>query len=242
MDLRSIGQGALTIHCKENPLNSAEMTSAKEEAWELLSGNPWLQKKTGRGRRLKELREYVDTYLPEMKERPLQGFLDIGPGPGELIELAMAESMDGYGWDAESPEGGMGNDYLRYSRLMHTTRGLDVTYCNDFRPISTRFRNALSIINLRGSIEQVMSPYMVGEPHHVHQDCRKLAWDETLGEGALISFFRVMRESLTDNGILMIAANGAMNVDWYDDAVRRLSGECFSSMETFNARTHKFYV
>lgn len=232
----------MTIYCREIPLNTTEITSAKEEAWELLNGNPWLQRKVDRSRRLKELREYVDNFIPEMRQRPLQGFLDIGPGPGELIELAMAESMDAYGWDAESPEGGMGNEYLRYSRLMHMTRGLDVEYCNDFRPICTRFRNALSIINLRGSIEQVMSKFMIGEPHHIHQDCRKLAWNEETGEGALISFFRVMRESLTDNGILMIAANGASNVEWYDNTVRRLSKECFSSMDAFGNRTHKFYV
>lgn len=223
-------------------MNSAELLSAKEEAWELLNGNLWLQRKVDRGRRLRELREYVDNFIPEVRQRPLQGFLDIGPGPGELIELAMAESMDAYGWDAESPEGGMGSDYLRYSHLIHKTHGLDVTYCNDFRPICTRFRNALSIINLRGSIEQVMSKFMIGEPHHVHQDCRKLSWDEETGEVAMEWFFDTMRQSLTDNGILMIAANGASNVEWYDNTVRRLSKKYFSSMDAFGNRTHKFYV
>jgi hypothetical protein len=210
----------------------------------MLEKNPWLRKKVDRGRRMPELRKYVDKYIPEMRERPLRGFLDIGPGPGDLIELAMAASMDAHGWDAETPEGGMGDDYLAYSRLCHELRGLDVTYCNDFRPIQVKFNRSLSIINLRGSIEQVMSDYMVGEPHHVHQDCRKLKWGGQRAEAGLMEFLKVMRAALSDrDGILMIAANGAANTQWYDEKVFAFYDEAgFSRVERFDERNHKFYV
>jgi hypothetical protein len=211
---------------------------------QLLESSDWLRRKVDRNRRMVELRKYVNKYIPEMLERPLHGFLDIGPGPGELIELAMAASMDAHGWDAETPEGGMGSDYLKYSRLTHELRGLDVTYCDDFRPIQARFNGALSIINLRGSIEQVMSDYMVGDPHDKHQDCRKLSWDDRRAEGGLRGFLKVMRASLLDsNGVLMVAANGAANTAWYDKTIMdifEVSG--FSRIDRFDERTHKLYV
>lgn len=209
----------------------------------MLEDDPWLRKKVDRNRRMMELRKYVDEFLPELRHRPLCGFLDIGPGPGELIELAMAEGMDAYGWDAETPEGGMGDAYLQYSKLSHKERGLDVTYCNDYRGIQARFNGSLSIINLRGSIEQALGDLMIGEPHDKHHDCRKLAWDTAKGRDGLMSFLKCMRASLTGNGILMIAANGASNTDWYDKEFPDIYLECgFTRVERFGDRTHKLYA
>lgn len=216
--------------------------AARERMDELVK-DPWLARKVNRNRRVAEMMVYMDQFLPEMKDRKLGGFLDIGPGPGEMIELAMAGQMDAYGWDAETPEGGMGDAYLEYSRLSHQVRDLDVTYCNDFAPIEVRFRNALSIINLRGSIEQVLSGCMNGEPHHKHQNCNLLSWDMKRGREGLKKFLKCMRASLLDNGILMIAANGAKNTDWYDRTITSIYSDCgFSRMKWFDERTHKFYV
>jgi hypothetical protein len=210
---------------------------------EELKKDPWLARKVNRVRRTPEIIAYTTKYLPEMNDIKLGGFLDIGPGPGELIELAMAKQMDAYGWDAKTPEGGMGDAYLEYSRLSHLVRDLDVTYCNDFTPIEVRFRNALSIINLRGSVEQVLSSCMNGEPHDKHQDCRLLSWDMKRGRDGLKKFLKCMRASLLDNGILMIAGNGAKNTGWYDKAVSGLYSECgFTRMKRFDERTHKFYA
>lgn len=214
-----------------------------KDRMEELRNDPWLDHKVKRTRRVTEMIAYVTKYLPEMEDRKLGGFLDIGPGPGELIELAMAKQMDAYGWDAETPEGGMGDAYLEYSRLSHLIRELDVTYCNDFSPIEVRFRSALSVINLRGSIEQVLSPCMNGESHDKHQNCNLLTWDMKRGRDGLKKFLKCMRASLLDNGILMIAGNGAKNTGWYDKTISDLYSECgFKRMKRFDERTHKFYV
>jgi hypothetical protein len=214
------------------------------EMQKLLASNDWLRRKVDRQRRVRELRKYSDDYLPEMKTSALYGFLDIGPGPGELIELAMANSMDGYGWDAETPEGGMGDDYLRFCRMSHDMRGLDVTYCNDFHGIQAKFNKSLAIINSRGSIEQVLASCMNGEPHDKHHDCRKLAWDMKRGYDGLMKFMRVMHNSLLiGRGVLMIAANGASNVAWYDKVIMEIGDEVgFRRCKRFDERTHKFHA
>jgi len=222
-----------------NEESRAQILDSMDELLE----DDWLRKKTNRNRRVTELNAYVAKYLPELEDRKLGGFLDIGPGPGELIELAMSKQMDAYGWDAETPEGGMGDAYLEFSRLSHKLRDLDVTYCNDFSPIEVRFRNALSVINLRGSIEQVLSSCLNGEPHDKHQNCNLMTWDMKRGRDGLKKFLKCMRASLLDNGILMIAGNGAKNTDWYDRTISALYSECgFTRMKRFDNRTHKFYV
>lgn len=224
-------------------MNIKEIDAAKQESLRMLEGNSWLARKVDRTRRLLEIRRYVERRLPEMKARPLEGFLDLGPGPGELIEIAMAHSMDAYGWDAKTPDGGMGNDYLRFSALEHKVRGLEVTYNNSIEGVCVKFSHALSIINSRGSLEQILASCMNGEPHDVHHDCRQLAWDEQRGQVGLEKFMKTMRASLTDNGILMIAANGASNTEWYDSVVSGIAKVAgFSRCERFNDRTHKFYV
>lgn len=205
--------------------------------------DPWLSKKTNRNRRVSELNAYAMKYLPEMDDRKLGGFLDIGPGPGELIEIAMAKQMDAYGWDADTPEGGMGDAYLEFSRLSHELRDLDVYYSNDFSAIEVRFRNALSIINLRGSIEQVLSGCMNGSPHDKHHNCNLMEWDMKRGRAGIKSFLKCMRAALLDNGILMIAGNGARNTEWYDNTISALYSECgFTRLKRFDSRTHKLYV
>lgn len=224
-------------------LSEEEIEKIKAKMRRLLESDPWLRGKVDRTRRLNELRLYVDKYIPEIKQRELQGFLDVGPGPGELIELAMSYSMDGYGWDAESPEGGMGDNYLQYSKLSHKVRGLDVIYDDDYYSSQVRFHRSLSVINSRGSIEQVLSSCMNGKPHDKHHDCRKLSWDLKRGREGLTRFLRAMRNSLMDNGILMIAANGAANTEWYDKTLMDLSDPCgFSRVKRFDERNHKFYV
>jgi hypothetical protein len=224
-------------------LSDEQFADCKSEMDSLLEADDWLRK-IDRSRRIGEMRHYIDKFVPEIKDRAMYGFLDIGPGPGEMIELAMGWAMDAYGWDAETPEGGMGSNYLRYSMLSHLYRGLDVTYCNDFAPIQSRFNGSLSVINLRGSIEQVLASCLNGSPHDEHHDCRKLTWDLKRGREGLSKFLRCMRASLFDtNGILMIAANGASNTDWYDRVLMSLAEPCgFSRVKRFDDRNHKFYV
>ena len=210
---------------------------------DLLLSDAWLAKKVNRKTRLKDIRNYVDTYLPEMKEGRFGAFVDIGPGPGELIELAMACGIDAYGLDAKTEEGGMGNNYLAYSRFSHQLRDLDVIYSNDYSMLSSRFSGTCSIINMRGSIEQVLHKCLDGVPHHEHHDCRKLKWNEERGLAGLTGLLKSLREAMMPGGILMIAGNGAINVDWYDKVLMASYKELgYQRMVRFNERTHKLYV
>jgi len=225
-------------------MKTIENCNSTPEMMKILESDPWLRKKLDRQRRVRELRLYADKYIPELKTSKLLGFLDIGPGPGELIELAMAKSMDSYGWDAETPEGGMGDDYLRFCRMVHEQRGLDVTYCNDFIGIQARFNKSLAIINSRGSIEQVLASCLNGESHDKHHDCRKLTWDMKRGHAGLTQFLTTMRQSLLPGkGVLMIAANGASNTSWYDNAMMEIGENVsFRRCKRFDERNHKFYA
>lgn len=209
----------------------------------MLLNNDWLSKKVNRHARLKEIRGYANTYLPEIKEGRFGAFVDIGPGPGELIELAMAYGMDAYGVDAETEEGGMGDNYLAYSRLSHQLHDLDVIYSNDPSVISSKFSGSCSIINMRGSIEQVLHKCLNGSPHHHHHDCLKLKWDEERGYVEIRKLLKTMREALGSGGILMIAGNGALNTAWYDKVIKTSHEELgYQRIVRFNERTHKLYV
>ena len=215
-----------------------EQKMKEAEVYRLSSS--WLTRKIDRDRRMAEFRKYIDEYIPELKSSPMSTLLDIGPGPGELLELAMAHGMNAIGWDAETPEGGMGSEYLTYSRMCHEARGIEVKYGNDFRAIG---HQAAKIINMRGSIEQVLAPCLNGEPHHLHQDCRKLSWDPERGLNGLTELLNTLRASLVRGGFLMIAANGAANTDWYTRTLHDIYQDCrFARIQQFDERTHKLYA
>lgn len=202
----------------------------------LLRDDPWLQRKTDRCRRLAEHAEYIKKYCPEMQTLRGGIVIDIGPGPGEFLEIARHFRHSPYGIDAETGSGGMGDKYLRYSKLMTARQGLHVDYCglefwlnNVFTGGTLEWRDmsaGVVLINSRGSIEQAFSEHMEGVPHDVHHNCKMLAWRES-GEtedvffGAFAKFQRLLKPGC---GVL-IHANGAANGEYYDSVVMRAAEE-----------------
>lgn len=210
-------------------MNDFAAKSLKEE-WDELMKDPWLVKKTDRARRIKEISAYIANNCADefMSEGGL--IVDVGPGPGEFLEIARYHGNDIMGVDAPTGDGGMGNAYVRASRLMHIRQNIPVMYqrftlwlcaqhasTNPCRP---------KLINFRGSIEQCFSKQMHGPPHHLHQDCSKLSWKEDgATEDAIRQAFKIMHDLLVDGGAILIHANGAKNFDWFKGQVLSLAHE-----------------
>jgi len=194
--------------------------------------DPWLKRKTDRLRRLREHAEYLQKFCPEIVTIEPKGLvIDIGPGPGELLEIARYYGHEVMGIDAEiESRGGMGNEYLEYSQLMAQRQDITVHYCgflwwmDNVLTFGTQQWHEMPascvLINSRGSIEQTMCDYMDGVPHDVHHDCKLLSWREN-GEtaDAFEGLFVKIKKLLRPGCSLLINANGAANVEFYDKTV-----------------------
>jgi hypothetical protein len=207
------------------PLNPVPSAAWQQRAAALLA-DPWLRKKTDRTRRLQEHREHIDRYLPELLEHSMAGtgiVVDVGPGPGEFLELCRHLGHDTQGIDAPTGDGGMGSEYLEYSRLMTTRQEIDVEYVG-FEPWICQphegKRGTILAVNSRGSIEQALSRHMLGAPHDQHHDCRKLRWSMSADLlQTLDAMFAGLARLLIPGGLFVVVANGAENTAEYDEAM-----------------------
>lgn len=202
------------------PIPSAQW----QTEWDELMQDPWLCRKLDRNMRVAEHVKYVQENCPELETMRPGIVIDIGPGCGELLEIARHWGHLAYGIDAATGEGGMGNPYLRASQLMTMRQQSHVTYCGLLEAAAKNTRvleGRVVFINARGSIEQALSDFMDGEPHHIHQCCRKLRWQET-NETALLfaALMGAFARWLRDDGVLLIHANGSADDVWYDQVVR----------------------
>lgn len=198
-----------------------------DKEYNFLMEDPWLKKKLVRDNRFKEHYDYIDQYLPEIKTAEPGLVIDLGPGCGELLEIARKYKHDILGVDAEVGSGGMGEGYLRVSQLMTQRQKIPVEYVGFSIWIQQDFCNltsSVAVINSRGSIEQMFHEHMEGEPHDKHQCCGKLTWKIT---GTLRDeFFRMFRTFwmlLRPGGVVRIHANGARNTDDYNKLIRECS-------------------
>jgi SAM-dependent methyltransferase len=206
------------------PLNAVDPV-AKLRLEKLLR-DPWLCRKTDRVRRLSEHHAHLYKYLRELCDSRSVGtgtVVDIGPGPGEFLELCRYYGHKVLGIDAPNGRGGMGDEYLEYSRLMTARQDIPVD-CQGFvkwicQPHEGERETILSV-NSRGSIEQALSKHMIGEPHDLHHDCRKMAWSMS---AAMNETFEVMFDGLSrllvPGGLFLVVANGALNATDYDSAI-----------------------
>ncbi len=198
-----------------------------DEEYNFLMADPWLKKKLERENRLKEHYDYIDQYLPEIKTAESGLVIDLGPGCGELLEIARKYKHEILGVDAKTGEGGMGDGYLSVSQLMTERQKIPVEYVGFSEWIERDFCNLTSsvvVINSRGSIEQMYHNHMEGVPHDKHQCCGKLAWKITgMLEDEFMRMFRVFWTLLRPGGVVRIHANGARNTNEYDDLIRECS-------------------
>ena len=204
----------------------------------------WLARKTNRERRLKEINQYVEQHAEEILKRQHGTVIDIGPGPGEFLEIARHCGHPVIGVDAASGEGGMGLGYLRLSQLMTDRQKIPVEYIGFrawlSRDDTTRYSSA-SFVNFRGSIEQALSHRMHGD-HRARMDCRFLHWKED-GEtrDAFTSMFARLRLYLQPGGCVLIHANGSASDEWYDGAIQLAAREVgFVLLKREGQRLHKW--
>lgn len=185
----------------------------------------WAAEKLDMKRRRLDLIHYIDTYLPELKSKP--GLvIDIGCGPGDFLGLCKDLKHTVLGIDAPNGKGGMGESYLKLCRERRKEFGVPVNeygirgFFRDAALIS-KFAGKAVCINMRGSIEQCFSDYMVGPSHDLHHDCHLLNWNK----GTAPTWFTLLMETvatlLRPGGVLLIHANGTKDSDeWYDNAIQ----------------------
>jgi len=221
-------------------LELLEFKSKEDEAeYNELLKNEYIQRKcANRKKRIKDIKDYIISLAPEILSegnRNLNNLLviDIGPGPGELLEVARNHGYNHLGYDALIEDCEMGNEYIRYSYLMSKRQNLNIEYCDFYKKIGSLNipEKSTALINSRGSIEQVFRSHLEGIPHKQHKDAQQLSWiiDDKLKE-KLILMFEEFCKILVINGVILIHGNGAKNVDEY----HQLLSEIISNIEGLN--------
>lgn len=209
------------------PLN--EFKSSKDkELYDRLTKEDYIQRKcSNRKKRFSDLKDYLNQLAPEIlaeqnKNLSQLHVVDIGPGPGELLEIARKHGYSHIGFDAPVDDCEMGDSYIQYSNLMARTQDLNIEYC-DFYQVMRKLPlddNSCALINSRGSIEQVYRGHLQGVPHKVHKDAKQLAWiiDESL-KSSFLEMFSEFNRVLVVGGTILIHGNGASNVEKYNDLI-----------------------
>ncbi len=229
------------------PLKTIPSHAWRKEYASLLD-NEWLRKKCERRTRWQEHVEYIDANCPEIKTAEPRTVIDLGPGLGELLEIARTYGHDVLGVDAENGAGGMGSKYLRLSQLMSQRQQIPIEYVGLMNWLAERDPNRICsavLVNSRGSIEQMLCEYMNGPPHDTHQMCNRLKWIETNEtRDAFIHVCECVGRILVPGGCFLVHANGTeteSNMQWYDKAIRYAAEEA-GLIEVFakDCRLHKW--
>jgi len=181
-----------------------------------LMRNPWLRKKYNREERIREKWAYVHDYCPELIADETGGpghVVDVGPGPGEFLEIARNFGHSVYGVDSPDGQGGMGCDYVELSRLMCWRQNIPVAYTGliayldglvDTQPEPP----SASLFNFQGAWAQCWADHVDGEPHHIHHDVHKQHWRFTPElHCKWVQAFRAMAKHLCHGGRILIVAN-----------------------------------
>ena len=203
--------------------------------------DPYIANKYNRDRRLKNKTDYIGEFLPELTVFKTGKILDIGPGPGEFLEICRHMGFEVFGMDAEIGQCEMGDNYLILSKLLTERQKINVSYSGlDFNHLP--FEDSyFSLVNLQGCIEQIFKEHMIGIPHKVHKNAGLLAWN--IGDKLkkdMISFLKEVHRVLISGGILFIYGNGAKNVREYDKMMISLFREIgFEIITHRDSRIHK---
>jgi len=202
--------------------------------------DPYIRKKCNRERRLKEKFKYIDRFLPEVIKKP--GLvLDIGPGPGEFLEICRYYGNDVIGVDAKMDDCDMGVNYIQYSNLMAIRQNLDIAYTGN--PIEFMKSCApFDFINAQGSIIMMFIDCVEGgEKLKEHKDTRLVKWKETPDTKLTFRLFlESCMRSLYGGGQVLLYANGCGNTPWYNDAMLSAGKEVFSKSEQPISLVHRF--
>lgn len=219
------------------------------EKYNRLMKDEYLSKKYNRKRRIKDKRKFMGEHTPELKRCRGKVVLDIGPGPGEYLEICRDLGHTGIGIDAKITDSEMGNEYMKLAQLMRDRQKLDIDYTgfdtclNCIAPdvLMPPPRSVFYIVS-QGSIEQCFKDYMEGVPHRETKDASQLRWKN---EPATWKIFKKMFEEfnriLEPGGFVVIWGNGSKNNDIYDKMVRQIAkGASFKLIEKKSLRFHKW--
>lgn len=186
-----------------------------ESSYSALLKDPFIQKKYNRNKRIRDKIEYIDILSYEVKK---PGFvIDLGPGPGEFLELCRYYGNKIEGIDSSLSENLMGFEYLELSRLMVKRQKIPVRYVGFENLLSSTLPwndNEISFINSQGSIEQIFSKHIKGNMES--KDYRGVYW--TLDNSMSIDFDKLFSEAkrvLKEGGIFLIVGNSTGNTDEY---------------------------
>tara|TARA_Y100001938_G_C8051096_1_gene411758 strand:+ start:409 stop:1152 length:744 start_codon:yes stop_codon:yes gene_type:complete len=220
------------LNLKKNPNLLVVNNSENKKVLERLLKDEYVRKKCNRSRRIPEQLRYIETYCPELiREVKNPGIvLDIGPGPGEFLEICRFLGHDTKGYDAPLNDSEMGDNYVMFSHLSSKNQKLDIEYIGFENIIESlpQKDNSVFFINSRGSIEQVFKAHLRGVPHRIHKQSSYLCWDidQTLRD-KFIKFFKEISRVLQPGGVFFIHGNGTMNTSEYDklivETVREIS-------------------
>lgn len=192
-----------------------------QEEFAKLMQDPYLSKKYNRERRIKDNRKYMGAKTPELKHAKNKRVLDIGPGPGEWLEICREFGHQVWGVDAPLSDCEMGDEYIRLSKLMTERQKLSVDYCGLQAWLKKQIgKGKFFYINCRGAIEQCFKDHQAGVPHKVTKNCSGLKWviTQELWD-KFEKMFKKFSYILEDGGYIVIHANGSKNNPDYDNLV-----------------------
>lgn len=208
------------------PLQDIPSPEWREE-FETLLKHPYIQKKYNRPWRLGQKTKYIDEHLPEVKKT---GYvLDIGPGPGEFLEICRAYGNKILGIDAKVEESMMGYPYCRLSKMMTQRQKVPVLYENFESYLEEERRlpiedGVLTVINSQGALEQVFRKHIKHPPSPGDGSAtvsHKGIWKVSR---QLITQFQFMFEefkrTLVKGGVIFWYGNGSNNPLTYHNLVK----------------------
>jgi len=213
----------------------------------LLNDN-YVAQKCNRERRIPEQLLYIETFAQELLEDIPDDtwIVDIGPGPGEFLEVCRFLGYKTKGYDAILEDCEMGDEYALYSSLMAKRQKLDIEYVGFENLISSLpFEDeSVLLINSRGSIEQVFKKYLKGISHRVHKEATYLCWQINKElKNTFSVFLKEIERILKPGGVFLIFGNGAMNTSEYDKMLQKLildtPGLFLEKQFSFENRLHK---
>jgi hypothetical protein len=221
-----------------------------QEKYNKLMKDSYLSKKYNRRRRIKDKRKFMGSCTPELKHCKGKVVLDIGPGPGEWLEICREKGHTPFGIDAKITDCEMGDEYIKLSQLMRDRQKLDIFYIGfenwlkketDYKIIN----NSTFYIVMQGSIEQCFKDYMTGPAHKITKDASQLRWKvEKKTWDIFYKMFAEFDRILEDGGYLVIWANGSKNNTAYDNFILETAKKfpAFKLFKKSGKRFHKFRI
>lgn len=212
-----------------------------------LMENPYLAKKYNRQKRIKDHRKYMTSCTPEIKLCKGKLILDIGPGPGEWLEICREFGHRVIGIDARLKDSEMGDEYIQLSQLMTLRQKILVDYVGFENHLLHHIGglgtdNSVFYINMRGSIEQCFKNYMSGTPHRITKKASGLTWiiDNKLKD-IFYKMFAEFERILEPGGYVYIWANGSTDDSAYNELIQETLNK-FPTLKLYsnpNWRQHK---